>query len=533
MMMKKTIAALLSALSLAAHAEPVAPTFAVRTYAVAGNSLLDGKDFDAVLAPFTGDAVDFSTIQEAIGALEKHYADAGYGVVKVALPEQDIEDGRVQLKVIEARVGRIFIEGNSFFSEANVLASVPDLREGGSPNMLRIDAELRVANESAAKQTNLVMRKGVREGEVDALIRVADEKPMRFALMADNTGSQSSDGKYATGRFRTGAVFQHSNLFDRDHSLSFQYLASPDHVSDVTIFGVGYRIPLYAQGDALEFAYGYSNVNSGKLTTAAGSYGISGSGQLFVAKYEQFLPKIGEWLPKLTYGLDYRIYTNEIIADGGSESLVPNAAVHPFSLTYSGNARLAGEDYFGSLAYFHNIPGGKDGTTDDFTKPGGRQDATANYQLWRYNLSTTQLLPADWMLKANVQGQESRDALISGEQFGAGGMDSVRGFQERAVSNDNGHRASLEIHTPDLGALLNLADVRARALVFYDTARLYRNHVLPGEIKTQGISSFGVGLRMGYSKSLSFRLDLGVVDHGGGVEESGSKRLHASVVGFF
>ena len=317
--------------------------FAIRSYVVEGNTVVTGDEIAVVLRPFTGEAVGFDTIQAAIGALEAHYDAAGFGAVKAVLPEQDIEDGKVRLRIIEAKVGRIFVDGNKFFSEANVRGSLPNLQEGERPNMRRIDAQLRVANENAAKQTNLVLRRGAQEGEVDALVRVADENPLRIALTADNTGAPASDGKYSTGKFRTGVIVQHSNLFERDHALSMQALTSPDHLSQVAIFGLGYRIPLYAQGDALEFAYGYSNVDSGTLNTAAGSYGISGSGKTFVAKYEQFLPKWGEWLQKLTYGLDYRIYTNSVMPEGGNENLVPDTTVHPLSLTFSGIAQLNGQ----------------------------------------------------------------------------------------------------------------------------------------------------------------------------------------------
>ena len=75
--------------------------------------------------------------------------------------------------------------------------------------------------------------------------------------------------------------------------------------------------------------------------------------------------------------------------------------------------------------------------------------------------------------------------------------------------------------------------MRARLLVFYAAARLYRNEALPGEVQQQQISSYGVCLRAGYSKRVSLRLDLGVVDQGGGVMEPGSTMLNASVVGYF
>ena len=112
-------------------------------------------------------------------------------------------------------------------------------------------------------------------------------------------------------------------------------------------------------------------------------------------------------------------------------------------------------------------------------------------------------------------------------------MDSVPGFYERQVANDYGHRVGVDLYTPDLGNLFDTPEVRARLLVFYAAARLYRNHALPGEVQQQQISSYGVSLRAGYGKRVSLRLDLGVVDQGGGVMEPGSTMLNASIVGYF
>ena len=533
--MRKKLLFVLLALSFgwSAQAADAVVKFPVRAYQLEGNRLIPTDELMRVLQAFTGEAVGFETIQAAVSALEAHYLAAGYGAVKALLPEQDVVNGTIRLRIVEAKVGQVSVVGVQHFSEQNVRASLPDLREGETPNLRRIDQQLRVANENAAKQSNLVFRRGKQDGEVDALVRVVDEDPLRIGLMADNTGAPAGDGKYTTGRVRSGVIVQHSNLFDRDHALSMQYLTSPDHLSKVKIFGLGYRIPLYALGDALEFAYGYSNVDSGKITTAAGNFGISGSGQIFVAKYEQFLPKWGEWLHKLTYGVDYRKYTNRIKAEGSDESLVPDMTVRPLSLTYSGNTNLEGRDLSLSLSLVRNIPGGANGTTRDFNRPGGRQGAVADYHLLRYQVNGTQMLPADWMLRAALQGQWTRDALISGEQFGVGGIYSVRGFHERSVSNDYGHRVGVELYTPDLGHWFKQSDFRLRLLTFYDAARLYRNHALPGEVKQQQIASFGIGARANYGRNFNLRLDFAVVDKGAGVQKSGDKMIHASVFGYF
>lgn len=89
------------------RADESEPKFAIRAYAVEGNSVLTADEINGVLRPFTGEALDFETIQSAIGALQAYYDAAGYGAVKALLPEQDIEDGKVRLRIVEARVGRI------------------------------------------------------------------------------------------------------------------------------------------------------------------------------------------------------------------------------------------------------------------------------------------------------------------------------------------------------------------------------------------------------------------------------------------
>src|SRR5690606_29216538 len=143
-------------------------------------------------------------------------------------------------------VRRILVEGNAHFDSDNVRRSVPSLVPGQTPNSLDIAASVRVANENPAKQSAVLLRSAEREGEVDAVIRVADVDPLRYSVSLDNTGNEN------TGRTRVGFAFQHANLFNRDHVLTAQYLTTPGNPDKVTVLGVGYRIPFYAFGDSVD-----------------------------------------------------------------------------------------------------------------------------------------------------------------------------------------------------------------------------------------------------------------------------------------
>jgi len=103
------------------QAQPAAPRFDIQRFEVQGNTLLAAEAVEQTLAPFRGGNREFADIQRALESLEQAYRDRGYGVVQVSLPEQDITQGVVRLRVVEARIGRIIVEGNTILSAAACL----------------------------------------------------------------------------------------------------------------------------------------------------------------------------------------------------------------------------------------------------------------------------------------------------------------------------------------------------------------------------------------------------------------------------
>src|SRR5262249_55441012 len=179
----------------------------------------------------------------------------------------------------------------------------------------------------------------------------------------------------------------------------------------------------------------------------------------------------------------------------------------------------------GEVSYYvsavQNIPGGSDGQDEDFKQVGVRfPDGTAGYRLYRAGVTYARPIIADWQGCGGGDGQYTDDALVSGEMFAIGGADSVRGFNERYVSNDKGYRTSWELYTPDVAKAVHL-DGRLRLLTFYDQGTVRRNKIQPGELSAQSLDSAGLGLRLSYKNSLTFRLDVAYVFHDGTVPANG------------
>jgi len=513
------------------------PKFEIRRFVVEGATLVTEKEINAATASFTGPSRDFADVQRALEALEKLYSQKGYTAVQVLLPEQELEKGEVQFKVVEARVGKVVVEGNKFFDDANIRASVPALAPGTAPNVNDIARSLRAANDNPAKQTTALLRSGADEGSVDAVLRVTDEYPVKYSVTMDNTGTAE------TGVLRMGFGYQNANLWNRDHAISAQYVMSPSQQAHPTsftlwpnprvlIFGTAYRIPLYGSGNSLEFSAGYSNVRSGVVSGLFGQFNVAGAGTIFSARYNYNLPRIGDLDHKLAVELGWRAYDNRTQTVTTGTTVLPDLTVHPLTLAYSGLYHGSNTETSFYVSGSKNLAGGNDGGTAVFeaTRPG----AEPGYTVWRYGFNHNRAFENDWQARFAFNGQATRDRLISGEQFGIGGADSVRGFQEREIANDNGLRASVEAYTPDFGPKIPyFSGVRARGVFFYDWGRVTRYDPVPTDRLREGISSFGIGTRLSKGSNLSLRLDFGVVLNGGGTQGKWDGRLHGALAYIF
>jgi hemolysin activation/secretion protein len=530
-----------------------APRFEIRRFLFDGASLVPRERLQEATAQYTGPGRNFGDVQRALEAVQRVYADTGYSAVQVLLPEQELERGEIRLRIVEAKLGRVIIEGNRHFGEANIRASVPSLTAGSAPNIREVGRNLRVANENPAKQATVLLRSGAEEATVDAVVRVVDEPPSRFSVTLDNGGTEE------TGRLRLGLGYRNANLEGSDNVLTVRLIGSPhdadnpDNLAAVPgsralIAGAALRVPLYGRGDSLDFTAGYANVDSG---TAGDLFTVTGPGGIFGARYTQNLDRSGDYDHRIAYAWDYRGYHNKDSKQvGSSTQLQPDITVHPLSVTYAGQVRRQDSETGFSAGVARNVPGGNDGQPEDFCQLGpnpphgySRTDGMGNcpdpyYVIWRWSFDHHQAFAADWQARAGMNGQLTADMLVSGEQFGLGGADSVRGFAERAIADDQGYRGTLELYTPDFGGRTGVAGARARGLLFYDWGGVSRNYPAPGDPAARHVSSAGLGLRFSRGSRLSLRVDVAWVLDGGGTpgsagsagtgQERGDTRLHAS-----
>ena len=258
--------------SLQAQAQTATPVvrFVVERFVVEGENPLSEERTRAVLAPFTGEHAGVDGLLAAADALERAIGDAGFAFQRVVLPPQSLNDGQVALRVVVFKVARVEVRGAQHHSEANVLRSVPALREGETPATGALSRSLAVANLQPWKTTTLTFRESESDPEgLDATLEVQDRRPRLFWSELDNTGSAP------TGRWRWSLGASVGNLFDRDHTVNASYTTSPGHASQVRQWAVGYSAPVYDLGGTISGYYVRSDVDTGRVLDL---FDVSGSG---------------------------------------------------------------------------------------------------------------------------------------------------------------------------------------------------------------------------------------------------------------
>lgn len=515
-------------LGLTAGAQPAGPaaaTMKVSGYQVKGNTLLSPSAVDAVLLPMLGQRT-LDELQRAAAAVQLLYAAEGYGAVVAYLPPQSGSDGLVVIEVVEGKVSTVSVTGATRTGNAQVLASLPSLQVGRTPRLRDIDAELRIANENPARNAQVLLKPGQKPGETEAHVAVQEQPPQSWTVGLDNTGNSR------TGGYRASLGWQHASLTGHDDVAGVQLQTSPTEPSKLKVISGAYRWPLYGRHMVIEGFAAWSDISGANSTTQVGELSFAGSGRIAGVRLNVYLSRLGDFDQRLSVGWDRRAYLNDCriagLPAGACGPAGESVTLTPLSLEWllqSGG--LAPRSL--SLGLAHNLPlGGRNGDAASFDA--SRAGARRGYTALRFNASAGQPVLEDWQLNVRLAGQVSGDALVSGEQFGAGGSVSVRGYEEREVTGDRGVVTSVELTSPPLLGEMLPREASLRLVSFLDAGLVANVGDAPcADLRTRcSVVALGVGARYAVGR-LQARLDLAYPLKDAVRTQRGDTRAHLAV----
>lgn len=498
-------------------------SFDVWEYRVLGNTVLSPVEIETAVYPKLGPARSLADVEEVRTSLEKLYRDRGYGAVFVDIPEQEVAEGIVRIKVTEGRLARVRISGSRYFSNGRIREQLPALARGEVLELPQLQEQLAALNrQSADRQITPVLRAGNQPGTVDVDLKVQDELPVH--------GEIDMNDRYTanTSRTRASVELSFDNLFQSFHRLSVQYQTSPEEPDETQVLAATYVAPIASTGNLLA-VYAIDTNSDFATLGAIGPLSVVGSGRIYGARFISMLPEGSGYFHSISLGGDYKDFADSILQTEGLSDTTPIRYVH-WSAQYSGTLRTEH-----TLTSFNFGPGfgirGLGNSPEEFEYK--RFKASANYFYLRADAQHERPLLWGTRAFARVGGQYASGPLISNEQFAVGGADTVRGYLESAELGDSGAYGTLELRSPQLIGWLPEHLQQLYVLAFHDAGvvGILDPLMVDGDkVSRKHLRSWGVGVRLSAFGGLVVDLDWAYPLLDTANTERGDSRLHFRVL---
>ncbi|WP_160154553.1 ShlB/FhaC/HecB family hemolysin secretion/activation protein [Microbulbifer sp. ALW1] len=399
------------------------PVFELRSVRFSPSELLSEQQLRDIVTPYLGQQVAHSQLMEIVEAVNRSYREQGVYTAVAVLPQQEVQEGVVVIRLIEGRLGAIRFEGNEYTSEAFLARWMEAHRGQETVDMPRLQADILEFNRVNDERIRAELRRGESFGLTDIVVTVQEPERGFFQAFTDNYGYESS------GREELGFMYRHQHLLS-DGDRSIAYLSGSEGAQSLSL---SYNRPLggsrwrvggsgsLTRTDLTEGDFATSNVAGDSYRVGLESSWLAWSGEQL-------------WISALG-AAGYTRSTTEIAGVVFSDDAITQAQLG-VSLNWVGRQwQLSGRQMV-SLTDF-------DDKSDVATARQATRETLFNGGLtgyFRYRDSGLYgLFLSQWQYS---DGQQLPGSL----SFALGGPTSIRGYLPSAVSGDRGWYGQLEVH---------------------------------------------------------------------------------------
>jgi hemolysin activation/secretion protein len=471
-------------------AVPAALAIEPRGFELEGCTILGPAEQEELLAPFMGRRLATSDLLDLVDVVRSRYAEAGYTTAEVELPDQDLEEGRIRIRIHEGRVESIEIEGAVAHYPAYYRARLARATRAPLhvPTLYRALERLQ-AEPDIEKIAAVLERIG--PGRERLRLEIRERSPWSASARASNYRSPSVGSP--------GGIFSlgHSSLTGFGDRLSVQGQVS----EGIRDFGLRWDVPFvvtstrafvaYRRGEARIVEQDFQGVNiEGRYESI--SVGLR-QPVFWSPRLEAALELVGDWRRggSQLLGIDY-CFQADLVDCKPTVSVLRMAQ----ELVHRGRSRAASARSTVSVGL--DVLGA---TSEQMT--GQRDGEFVSWQLqlqWIERLPELETLPMlDGMqLAGRFDLQLADDPLVAIEQFAVGGGTSVRGYRQNQMVRDNGFAASVELRVPVLRS--SFGDPLVTLVPFVDAGRAWDRRRKRSTSRT--IESAGLALRVAITPAL-------------------------------
>ena len=493
-------------------------SFKLNSIKFTGNTCFTEEQLMDLICERIGNEVTINDLITMANMVTEYYQQNGYISTIAYLPPQKVQDGNVEIVVMEGKYGKVEIEGNKWARDKFVRATYlkdKNIETEKVLNVRDIQETLREMNASGYMKGQVSMVDNEESAQyTDLTLQMKDRFPIDFDFRFDN------QGRDAIGLNRAVFFAGMYNLTGWGDKLLSTTALARRSVSQ----GVFYSVPIGRHETKLNLGYSYSGLTMGEQWK---DYDIKGHSHNFFAGLSRRLVKTENYKLYGDISLDIR---NTKTTLGEQKFLLNEYKTRALRVNFT-NIK---DDFYGK--WFGNI-GASVGlpimdASDEFD--GYHYDwlPTNKYVKVNANLARLQILPMRSMAIIQAGGQWASHGLYPSEKMQFGGISSVRGYEEGFLLSDYGVTASLEFrsHIPFLNRILpeklQFIDDSIQWAAFYDAG--WFGNVGTDTYGPSYVMSVGGGLIVRLTRYLSGNVYIGI-PLGNKPEGASNCRVHFTI----
>jgi hemolysin activation/secretion protein len=439
--------------------------FMVREIEFSPSAILTADELETLAAPYRNRMVSLAELHSLVAQINELYRKKGVVTAQALLPPQDLSDGKVRIRLVEGRIGKLSVQGNPTTDDDYVTNRIRQ-QPGDLVDLPSLEKDLKRFNRYNDAQLRAELKPGEQVGQTDIGLLVAEPPRHDLRLFADNLGSPQ------TGQSRLGVVYRNRSLLGRRDEAMLSTVRAEGQES----YSVSYGLPVGTLGTRLQLAH-YDD----KTRVIDGPFAklkLSGESVATVLSLRHPLLLGDAYQLDAVLGAKKRASRNWL-----DRILLQDVETRDTSLGLEGQLADSSGYWLASATYL-----------------GVRSRQAANpsrtFHVWRGVLRRHQELAKGFVAVGGITWQHTRDDFLpASEQFLLGGEGSVRGYAPGILSGDRGAILNLELHHP-LPLFTGIGGEPQASGFFFIDSGYTRPYRPPGDPRDGKDSLTGVGWGM-------------------------------------
>ena len=466
----------------------------VQAVEFSGNRAFSSEQLQAQVSADLGRQMSLVEMKALAAKVEAYYHSQGYKLVKVVVPAQDFANQQaLKLVVLEGWLGQVQVKGAKRFSSEQVVDALTagGVVSGKPFTLEEVERALTHLNRLSGIEVSSTLQPGSETGSTDLVVDVTEEARVQGAVEANNYGSKD------TGEYRLMPSLKFANLTGHGDEANVLSLTSLGD-GDLWYGYVDYSLPLNARGTKARAYYSQGNVDVGSTYRVLEIEGDNKSWGLGVS---QDFVRSARSIVTAEAWLESQDLEQSILGIRTAEDKIRKLR---FGLNLD-NSDLYGRTLASAGLHYGlgEVLGGMD--NESIMSSRASAEADNRFTKFTFDIARLQQVTPRFLVIPRIAGQFSLDSLVSSEQWGIGGFNSVVGHAPSTYSGDHGFTVSLEGRY----SLFKDSD-RYQATARLDHGQVWLKQTLVDQDDHQDLTGAAIGLLARPIDSVDLRLDVGV-----------------------